>query len=954
MINNIGRSLLYLVVLISPLVLTAQAKESTGFSIEGQIVKQNSKDALPNAYVLIRELSIWSYSDDNGKFKFDKLKTGTYNIDIYSLGYSSMSFTIDLESDAQNLILELKEENLKIDEVIVTAEAGRSLGTSSVIGQRAISHLQPSSLTDIMQLLPGSVTANPTLTSKNDITIRSVIDPGNNNARGVALLINGGRVSNEASLFLENSSDIFSTMDYRKFSTDNIESVEVLKGILSAEYGNLTAGAVLVKTKAGRTPFEMRVKADPRTKALSFSKGFYLGNNKGNLNVEAEYARAYKDSRSPVDIYNRSSLGVTYSNTFLQESYPLRFNANLSGYLVSNNSMIDPDVSKKDFTKRRESNISLAVYGNWQLKRSWITSINYNLSGRVSEENFQKYSVNNGLPLPSTNTRIEGIAEGWFTGDLEEYDQRNEELPVYLNAKISGHLNSSLGNKLLKSMVGVEFNSKGNRGRGTWFSGSARQYFRERDYREIPFMNDLSLFAEERLTGKLLGRNFDISAGVRLTKMLIEGYSYAPIAEPRTNFKYSLLRENTSGFFRSLSLRGGWGIMQKLPSAGLLYPSPVYIDSPLFQYRSTSSGQYLVVIKTEVVDDRLQYELKPARSRNIELGVDANLAGTNVRLTLFNEKLTGGITDNYSYVTSSYDYYNTVSDPNAAPILRDGRVWVKDAGGEYIELGYTTYTEFKQYATPDNRGEGKKWGIEYEIDFGRIRSLNTSVMLSGSYINQIEGSPGLKREYNAIADPVNSREKLPFVGIYESRTNFLTVGDGNRRLTSTLHLVTNIPSLRLVVSLIGQCVWLNDKWNVYDKDRVYKLDAEGNRQFGDWGGVRNEEIMYRDPDYYLDKSGNIRPFSDYYTTSDDELKRRLKMLILSTNQPYYFQKSGYRPYFMANIRITKEIGNIASLSFYANNFTNSRPVMKLKTRPDAAGSRVNTEIYFGAELKLTF
>ena len=352
MINNIGRSLLYLIVLISPLVLTAQAKESTGFSIEGQIVKQNSKDALPNAYVLIRELSIWSYSDDNGKFKFDKLKTGTYNIDICSLGYSIMSFTIDLESDAQNLILELKEENLKIDEVIVTAESGRSLGTSSVIGQRAISHLQPSSLTDIMQLLPGSVTANPTLTSKNDITIRSVIDPGNNNASGVALLINGGRVSNEASIFLENSSDIFSTMDYRKFSTDNIESVEVLKGILSAEYGNLTAGAVLVKTKAGRTPFEMRVKADPRTKALSFSKGFYLGNNKGNLNVEAEYARAYKDSRSPVDIYNRSSLGVTYSNTFLQESYPLRFNANLSGYLVSNNSMIDPDVSKKDFTKR--------------------------------------------------------------------------------------------------------------------------------------------------------------------------------------------------------------------------------------------------------------------------------------------------------------------------------------------------------------------------------------------------------------------------------------------------------------------------------------------------------------------------------------------------------------------------------------------------------------------------
>ncbi|MBP6453565.1 MAG: hypothetical protein KA268_00335, partial [Bacteroidales bacterium] len=171
---------------------------------------------------------------------------------------------------------------------------------------------------------------------------------------------------------------------------------------------------------------------------------------------------------------------------------------------------------------------------------------------------------------------------------------------------------------------------------------------------------------------------------------------------------------------------------------------------------------------------------------------------------------------------------------------------------------------------------------------------------------------------------------------------------------SALHIVTNIPSVRMVVSLIGQCIWMNDRWNLYDKERVYKLDSVGNRVFGDWGGIRNEETMYRDPDYYLDKNGTVRPFSDYYSSADPDLKRRLKTLILSTNQPYYFQKSGYRPYFMANLRITKEIGDIASLSFYANNFTNSRPIMKLNSRPDASGSRVNTDIYFGAELKLTF
>ena len=55
---------------------------------------------------------------------------------------------------------------------------------------------------------------------------------------------------------------------------------------------------------------------------------------------------------------------------------------------------------------------------------------------------------------------------------------------------------------------------------------------------------------------------------------------------------------------------------------------------------------------------------------------------------------------------------------------------------------------------------------------------------------------------------------------------------------------------------------------------------------------------------------------------------------------------------MANLRVTKEIGRIAQISFYANNFTNSHPKMLLKST--GTYKRVNTDIYFGAELKLRF
>lgn len=954
MTDSLRKYLLCVVVSFFSLTLMAMESEKSRHNIEGTVVVKGEGVPISNVLIVIRELNVWTYSDDKGSFRFEPLSDGLFTLDFYLLGYTPLSLSVSISKNLTRLNVELNEDNLKIEEVVVTAETGKSINTSYVIGTTAILHLQPSSLTDILQLLPGSVTANPTLISKNDITIRSIIDPGKNSARGVALIINGSRVSNEASIFVESNLDLFNTPDYRKFSTDNIESVEVLKGVLSAEYGDVSGGAVLVKTKAGRTPFEVRIKADPRTKAFSLSKGLYLGSNYGNLNIDADYARAFKDARSPVDIYDRTTLGITYSNTFIKGSSPLRFNARLSGYMVGNNSLVDPDISKRDFKKSRENNISLAIYGNWQLKKSWITSLNYNLSGRVSRAKYQLFTVNNGLPLPTTNSKIEGISEGVFTRELDEFDKRNEETPIYLNAKISGNLNKELEGVLFKSLLGVEFNSKGNRGRGIYFKGTSPQYFRERDYREIPFMSDLSLFAEERLSGVLFNRNYEVSAGIRLTKMLIEGYSYAPVVDPRTNFKYSLLPSDNKGIIRSAVLRGGWGLLHKLPSLGLLYPDPIYIDNPLFQYRNSATGESLVVIQTEIAGSKLRYELKPSRSRNIELGVDLDILGTFVRLTWFNEKLTNGITQNFSQVASSYDYYNTVSYPYSSPQFKDGRIWVKNQNGEFVQLGYTTQTEFKQYSSPDNRGETKKWGIEYEIEFGRIKALNTTILLSGAYMHQLDGSPGLRREYVSIADPINPREKFPFVGIYESRPTYLLIGDGSKRLTSSLHIVTNIPSLRMVVSLVGQCIWMNDRWNLYDKERVYKLDSGGNRVFGDFGGIRNEEIMYRDPDYYMDKNGVVKPFSDYYSSTDPDLKRRLKMLILSTNQPYYFQKSGYKPYFMANLRVTKEIGNNASLSFYANNFTNSRPIMKLNTRPNASGSRVNTEIYFGAELKLIF
>ena len=142
-------------------------------------------------------------------------------------------------------------------------------------------------------------------------------------------------------------------------------------------------------------------------------------------------------------------------------------------------------------------------------------------------------------------------------------------------------------------------------------------------------------------------------------------------------------------------------------------------------------------------------------------------------------------------------------------------------------------------------------------------------------------------------------------------------------------------------------MWLDRTRNLKNGD-VYYEDADGNKIY-DFEGLAGG-TLYKDPDWYMDTAGNLLPF-DPSLYNGDLRNAFMAYRTTSTNSSMFVQNS-FKPYFMANIRITKEIGNVAQISFYANNFTNSRPKMKLQST--GTYTTVNTDIYFGAELKLKF
>lgn len=928
------------------------AQDSNIYSIEGTVVLKETGEPIPYAQIVIKELGQWAFTNDEGEFKINGVIEGKYTLQAFALGYVDYEVPITVSKKVPKFKILMMEDNLKLSEVVVTAQAGESINSSNKIGKAAISHLQASSVADIMQLLPGGVTTNPSITQKNNISIRGFSDV--NNYRGTGFLINGSQISNDASMYngTGNVMNTLPTIDYRQYSTDNIESVEVIKGVASAEYGDITAGAVLVNTKAGRTPFEISFKVDPSTKAFSANKGFSLGKDKGYLNVDADYANAATDRRSPVNTFDRLNFGLTYSNTFNNDRKPFRFNARLTGNFMFNTAESDPDAGKEDFSTTRNNEIGLSIYGKWMINKKWISALSYNLSGRYSIDNIRNYSLVANNIIPTTSTMTPGIALGQFTSGQAYVDERINDEPIYLNAKISANLNKKIKGSLFSTVLGVEFNSKGNNGKGTYYIGEQPAFFRERHYSDIPFMNTFAAFLQEEVTIPIASTSLELDLGARFTKLAIKNYDYKPTLDPRFNARYNIIKNNKRSGVSTLAIHGGWGILEKLPSLNLLYGGDVYIDRTLFQYKNSSTNELLSLIQTVIEDELLDYNIGLAKTRNMEIGFNMTIGDVKFDITYFNEKLTRAISSNMEYTLQPTKYYNAVTSMTAAPKYENGMIMIKDDSGNYVEAPSTLVNEYLGSDTPDNRGKQDKWGIEYDVDFGRIKSLNTSIIVNGSYLKTTNSTGGLLYDYIGGQDPLNSKDRFPYISIFEGTAN-VSNGQNRDRLTTSLNLVTNIPKLRMVVSFTTQFIWMDRTWSLFKENDVYELDDNGNKIFGNYAEHGTDRVLYKDPVAYMDRDGNIHPFSDYYTTADEDLKFRLGMMRETSNFSYNFLKNSYNPYVMANIRVTKEIGDFAKISFYANNFTNSRPIMKNNARPNMLGERKNTSIYFGAELRIT-
>ncbi|HWS00255.1 MAG TPA: TonB-dependent receptor, partial [Prolixibacteraceae bacterium] len=421
-----GRKYLMLLCLLLPLAAVSQ----TRYRISGKTTDKLSGAVIEMVNIQIKELNTGTASNMDGEFVLDKIPPGNYTLQASCLGFQPYEVPITVNRDISGYKLLLNQMTLGLQEVVIVAKENTSMSSSSKIESAALDHVQPTSLGDVMQLVPGQITLNPDMSRSNQITIRDINtshnesrdNPDPNSAMGTAIIIDGTPVNNDANMQTLNTAgggtaQGYSTagqgVDLRQIATDNIESVEVIRGIPSVEYGELTTGAVLVRTKAGKTKLNVKLKADPKIKQGSVSKGFMLpGDNNGAMNVDLDYTNSFNDLRQPTKSYNRLTGQLGYSNTYFRKTNPLSLNAKITYFSTFDNEKNDPDMLQREIYQSKEQNIGFKLFGTWAVKKPWLTSLNYNFSGDYEKQEYYEYKVigsSSAMPLPTATVSGESV-----------------------------------------------------------------------------------------------------------------------------------------------------------------------------------------------------------------------------------------------------------------------------------------------------------------------------------------------------------------------------------------------------------------------------------------------------------------------------------------------------------------------------------------------------------------
>ncbi|MDG5767567.1 TonB-dependent receptor [Balneolales bacterium ANBcel1] len=889
--RSAGLLLLFIFVALS------QVHGQSGSSRITGMVFDEQGDPLENVSVLVRELSTGRSTGSSGRYDIP-VRPGTYTLQFSMLGYERLVDTVQVTA-GQNVYREYRmvPTYFEIGAITVTAPddlMSRDLETGSVISSGEIQHMATASLGTVLQLMPGVQTTNPTLNTPEQGVIRG------GDALGTQILVDGVPITNNANMQIGIGANTANRgLDLRQFTAENIEEVSVIRGIPSVEYGDMTDGAIIVRTRSRPEPLRLKISYNPNITEYNASGGFRLGSSGWVLNSNANIASARNDIRIEDDGYTRFSGQINLR----RRTDDWNFSQSLYATRALDERQEQPGYALRQAWYNRDVNLRYSGEMHYDLNSSHRTRASWSVN-HTRQNSYEQRLISRDNMVVS-NAEKEGTREGTivFGSYLGRQWIRGSVWNVY--ADVNHRWQFETGALYHQLLGGITFRSDFNRGDGIEFDplyppSLTNPSPRLRTYDDLPAFNILSLYIQDHISGRI-GIPFRLQAGVRYEAYRPTGINPSALIgdgaliesrngtflNPRVNLSLHLAADTR--------LRLGYGVTSKSPPMGMVFAQDRYydiVDTVSVVDPSRPEANFALV--TTHIRQQANPNLQGYKQQKFEISLDQQIGKVGLSATAF--------------LNRSDDMFRIFSEPTAF-YQHSFPNWPDESGAMVRD------TLLESYPTYINDGWHHAHGLELSLRTQRFTRINTAFRVDAAYIDNRRGNEnGIQYGSRRFSDEFG-RFVLP---VYATEERY------DRNLLFNYRAEIQSRSLGLWVTIHVQ----QQLFNIDGRDGLSDTLAIG---------------------YYTPSQETV--FIPEEERGDEryiELRRRYEdFQLLDEERPNLW---------LMNLNVSKSLFEGSEVTFFVNNIFNHRPRYQLRRRAEAALSyeRRNPPVFYGVEFSYRF
>jgi len=852
-------------------------------------------------------------SDAAGLYRLVDVAPGPTVLLARRIGYapSRLPLTVPTRGEIrQNIILATSA--LQLPKTVVTADATSrargELGTASVIGREAIANQTAASLAGVLELVPGTVLSPPGIGGVQQFSVRNapastgVVAPGSSSSPsaaslasfGTLIVLDGVPLSNNANLQsagpraeLSVATSAGGGVDLRRIPASTLERVEVIRGVPSARYGDLTSGVVVVDTRAGAVPPTVQARLDARTSEVSTIGGVArggvdgMGQHAATASFDIARTRLAPGQRDDAAVRVAGQLALRTSfggrsprSTSARGGLDMR----LDGYRLEQNSPEQPDVQPGRTTSARD--VGGRVSARARLTSDGGTRAELTLSADRSAQRASAQTLTVRPALPFTDRLEPGRATGRFIGGqfLAGYTLEGAPWLLYSRAEVARPPQRFAGADH-SVRAGAEVRREGNSGAGYQFDIAAppqvsfngvQGFDRPRRFDLVPALATSAIYLDDRFVASLpAGAALDVQAGVRFD-VLHEGETpfsgaRSAVVQPRLNVEIA-----PRPWVR---LRGSAGTVTKSPSVLSLSPAPQFFDVVNVNYFANDPAERLAVLTT-FIRDPTNKGLGFSRTRRLEAGFELSALRQQATLSVvaFNDLTRGAVGLDQqirSILREGFDFVDSTQGTGQPPVIvepssrADSVPILVDRPANNLTLGSR--------------------GFEATLALPEIPRLHTRIEMQGTLVRTRLADAGL--DFGRLFSTFQLDQRVSRAPVFED-----AVRTGERALV-TSRIIHQQPQLGLIITAVVQHTLL---------DRQIDIAATDSLAFA--GFVTRGGAVVRVP---LERRGDAE-FNDLRVPRSGQFSRG----------------KGPRPDWLMNLQVSKTLPLGGRLSFFAFNVLN--------------------------------